>query len=461
MLHAPFQSAAIRPPTVAVIGGGFSGLLTAIHLLHGDPSVVVRLVERAPRFGRGRAFGVSQADHLLNVRAANMSAFADRPGHFVEWLQSHDETAGPDAFVSRARYGDYLQMLLRDEIVSSGIAGRLLLEADEAVALRRGEGGWQVELALGRAFSADACVLAVGLLPPAPLPGADPSVAAAPNYVAEPWRMEPQTAPAGHVLLLGSGLTMVDTALSLAGAGRRLLAVSRHGLISRGHGVVRPAMAPDRAFTTPIQALRTLRRHADAVGWREAVDSIRSMTADIWRNWPAAERRRFLRHARPWWEVHRHRMAPQVAARVAGLVANSELTVAAGKLEHLSWDGQAFQARIRGRGEAKPHDWRFDLVVNCTGPRGDPETAASGLLAELRRRRAIRRDPLGLGLDVTEHLQAIGADGRPTPGLFAVGPMTRAAVWEALAVPDLRVQTAQAAGAVLSSLAAARAGVAG
>jgi len=438
--------------TVAVIGGGFSGLLTAIHLLQGDPHLVVRLVERAPRFGRGRAYAASQADHLLNVRAANMSAFPDRPGHFVEWLRAEGEAAGPDAFVSRARYGDYLQSLLRDEIVDPCAAGRLLLEADEAVALTPRQGRWRVELALGRGFEADACVLAVGLLPPAPLPGADDTVAEAPNYVAEPWRLDPQTAPGGHVLLLGSGLTMVDVALSLAGSGRRLLAVSRHGLISRAHGAVGPALAPRGGFETASAALRTLRDHARAVGWREAVDSIRPMTVGVWRNWPAAERRRFLRHARPWWDVHRHRMAPTVAARVSALAADGELTVAAGKLEQLTRDGEAFHARIRGRGEAKAHDWRFDLVVNCTGPRGDPATAVSGLLAELRRGGLLRRDPLGLGLDITDDLRVVGADGRPTPGLFAVGPMTRAAVWEALAVPDLRSQTAQVARTVLATL---------
>lgn len=456
MRRDPFHDPARRPPTVAVIGGGFSGLLTAIHLLHGDPGVVVRLVERAPRFGRGRAYGTSQADHLLNVRAANMSAFPDQPAHFVEWLESECEGAGPDAFVSRARYGDYLQALMREEIVDPGAAGRLLLEADEAVALHAEGGRWRVELALGRSFMADACILAVGLLPPALLPGADDSVAGSPAYVAEPWRMDPETAPEGQVLLLGSGLTMVDTALSLAGAGRRLLAMSRHGLISRSHGAVKPTLAPDGGFDTPRQALRTLRDHAQAVGWREAVDSIRPITADVWRGWPAAERRRFLRHARPWWEVHRHRMAPQVAARVAGLTASGDLTVSAGRLEHLTWDGEAFHARIRGRGETKPHDWRFDLVVNCTGPRGDPETATGGLLADLRRRRMIRRDPLGLGLDVTDDLRVVGADGRPTPGLYAVGPMARAAVWEALAVPDLRNHTAQVARVALSNLAACR-----
>ena len=169
-----------RRPTVAVIGGGFSGLLTAIHLLEGDDSVVVRLVERAPRFGRGLAYGAAQADHLLNVRAANMSAFPDRPGHFVEWLQAEGEAAGPDAFVSRSRYGDYLQGLLREEMVEAA-AGRLLLEADEAVSLAPDGGGWRVELALGRSFAADACVLALGLLPPALPPGADATVADAPR----------------------------------------------------------------------------------------------------------------------------------------------------------------------------------------------------------------------------------------------------------------------------------------
>lgn len=441
--------------TVAVIGGGFSGLLTAIHLLHGDPRLVVRLVERAPRFGRGRAYAPSQADHVLNVRAANMSAFPDQPGHFLDWLAAEGEAGGTEAFISRARYGDYLQALLREEIVDPDAAGRLLLEADEAVALTRDDEGWCVELAVGRMFRADACVLAVGLLPPAPLPGADETVAGSPAYVAEPWRLDPDTAPDGHVLLLGSGLTMVDVALSLSGAGRKLLAVSRHGLISRGHGAVRPAVAPKAGFSGPVEGLRTLRQLTAQGDWRSAVDSIRPMTVDIWRNWTMAERRRFLRHARPWWEVHRHRMAPKVAARVASLVAASELTVAAGKLEHLSWDGAAFHARIRGRGENKAHDWRFDLVVNCTGPRGDPQTATGGLLAQLRRAGAIRRDPLGLGLDVTDDLQVIGADGAPTPGLFAVGPLTRAAVWEALAVPDLRNQTAEAARAVLSNLDAA------
>ena len=443
---------AAPPPTVAVIGGGFSGLLTAIHLLRADPQVVVRLVERAPLFGRGRAYQTSHADHLLNVRASNMSAFPDQPTHFQDWLAREADGGGRDAFVSRSRYGDYLQGLLREEVRDPSRAGRLLLEADEAVAIAPAGRRQKVDLSVGRSFEADAVVLALGLLPPAPPPGAEPAVLASPAYVADPWRLDPASAPMGDILLIGSGLTMVDVALNLAGPGRRLTALSRHGLIARSHGPTEGAAPPDGSLATPRAAMRTLRVQAEKVGWREAVDSIRPLTADIWRGWSLAQRRRFLRHARPWWDVHRHRMAPMIAARLSGLVVSAELEVLGGRLDGLSLAEDGFEAQIRPRGETVTVSRRFAAVVNCTGPRGDPETAAAGLLADLRRRGAVRRDPLGLGLDVTERLQVVGEGGAPTPGLFAVGPLTRAAVWEALAVPDLRSQTAEVAGTVIAEL---------
>ncbi|MET0272622.1 MAG: FAD/NAD(P)-binding protein [Phenylobacterium sp.] len=436
------------PSTVAVIGGGFSGLLTAIHLLRSDPTLVVRLVERSPRFGRGRAYQTAHPDHLLNVRASNMSAFPDRPEHFREWLGD-----GPDAFVSRGRYGDYLQGLLREAVSDPTRAGRFLLEADEAVAIEPVGGRHRVMLGLGRDFEADAVVLALGLLPPAPPPGASPEVLAHPAYVADPWRLDPATAPEGEILLLGSGLTMVDLALSLAGESRRLTALSRHGLVSRSHGPTGATPPPEGALTTPRVALRSLRVQAEKVGWREAVDSIRPLTSDIWRGWSASQRRRFLRHARPWWDVHRHRMAPAIAARLSGLVVSADLEVLAGRLEAVELEGEGFRVRYRPRGETGTVTRDFAAIVNCTGPRGDPEEVEVGLLADLRRRGALRRDPLGLGLDVDDALRVIGADGRPTPGLFAVGPLTRAAVWEALAVPDLRTQTADVARSVTANLA--------
>jgi uncharacterized NAD(P)/FAD-binding protein YdhS len=440
-------------PTIAVIGGGFSGLLTAIHLLHADPEVLVRLVERAPHFGRGRAYGTENPDHLLNVRVANMSAFPDQQEHFAAWLRAEGDCDGPSAFVSRSRYGDYLQSLLREHLGAPGSAGRLLLEQDEAVDIVWRDGRQVVKLGLGRSFEADASVLAVGSPLPATLPGADETIAAAPHYASDPWSLAADNLPLGEILIVGSGLTMVDVAIALSCPGRRLTAVSRHGLLPRPHAPTAPqTLPPSGPLDTPALALRTLRNYARQVGWREAVDSIRPQTAAIWRGWPLAEKRRFLRHLQSWWDVHRHRMAPSVAAQVASLIAAGDLEVLGGGLASIHRIDGGFEASLRDASDGKRIARRFAAVVNCTGLRGAPRGGGEDLLARLADRGTLRADRLGLGLDVDGALRVIGQSGAPTPGLFAVGPLTRGAFWEAVAVPDLRIHTALVAAAVLEGL---------
>ncbi|MDB5499052.1 MAG: hypothetical protein JWP28_3083 [Phenylobacterium sp.] len=438
--------------TVAVVGGGFSGLLTAIHLLQADPDLIVRLVERAPQFGRGRAYRTENPDHLLNVRVANMSAFPDRPDHFAAWLRARGDCAGPSAFVSRNRYGDYLQSLLREHVRDPDNAGRLLLEHDEAVDIEWTDGRQVVKLALGRSFEADATVLAVGSPPPSPPHGADDGVVASANYFAEPWTLDLASVPQGDVLVVGSGLTMIDAALSLAGEGRRLTALSRHGLLPRSHGPTTPSDPPEGSTATPLQALRTLRAQARKVGWREAVDGIRPRTAAIWMSWPVDERRRFLRHAQTWWDVHRHRMAPAVTARVSELIAVGQLEIFGSRLERIRTAGDGFEATFRRSADGHWITRRFTAVINCMGMRGSPSAEGNDLVARLARRGVVRADPLGLGLEVSDALQVVGATGAPTAGLFAVGPLTRGAFWETVATPDLRIHTARLARTIFESL---------
>ena len=437
---------------VAVVGGGFSGLLTALHLLSADDGLTVRLVERSARFGRGRAYATASPDHLLNVRASNMSAFVDQPDQFLRWLADRGE--GRDGFVSRGLYGDYLQELLRQALRAPGRAGRLLLEADEVCAVRRAGASFRLELALGRHFEADAVVLATGLSAPSAPVAVGPEARRAPGYVADPWTCDLRRTPAGEVLLLGAGLTMVDVALEIAGDGRRLTALSRRGLLSRTHAVSAPVAPPGGLPASPAQALRRIRAHARACGWREAMDSIRGQTPAIWRAWSGAERRRFLRHLRPWWDVHRHRMAPAVGARIAALQAQGALSVRAGELLALRPVPGGFEAEIRPRGTAGVIHRRYAAVVNCTGLSGDLARDGSGLFAELLADGLAARDPLGLGLAVNEAFQLLRPDGRPTARLYAVGPLTRAAVWESVAIPDLRVQTSAVARRVAADLGA-------
>ena len=437
------------PSVVAVIGGGFSGLLTAVHLLRSDPAVHVRLVEQRPQLGEGRAYSTHEPDHLLNVRAANMSAFPDEPRHFLKWL---GETAEADAFVSRTRYADYLQSLLAAEVQDLDAGQRLTRKLGEAVEAAPVGGRWKVRLAHGHAFYADAVVLAVGFLPPRWPAQVRVDGEAGPTLIADPWSADLAQVPPGEILLLGSGLTMVDMALTLARDDRRLTALSRRGMAPLGHGPAPQAAPPARALRSPASALRILRQHARIVGWRSAVDSIRPVTAVIWRGWLDSDRRRFLRHLQPWWDIHRHRMAPAVAEKIGALAASGGLTVEGGRLASLRAVRGGVEAVLRLRGARKPVVRRYAAVINCAAFQGDPDQAADGLIAYLRDQGLLRPDTLRLGLDTDEGFRVRGAEGAPTEGLYAVGPLTRGAVWEAVAVPDLRAHTATVAHTVLADL---------
>ncbi|MEW5685486.1 MAG: FAD/NAD(P)-binding protein [Pseudomonadota bacterium] len=433
--------------TVAVIGGGFCGVLTAIHLLSRHPTVKVRLVEKANRIGLGRAYATGNPDHLLNVRASNMSAFPDRPRHFLDWL-AHEAGEG-DGFASRGAYGRYLQGLLRDAVGEGGDPGRLLLEQDEAVDLEPWSGGWRVRLAMGRGFDADAVVLAMGAPPPALETGAEPGGG---RYFSDPWALDAEAMPGGTILLVGSGLTMVDVALGLEREDRRFVVVSRRGLLPHEHGPAPPAPLPAGLLGSPAQALATLRAHAATVGWRSAVDSIRGLTPALWRNWDEADRRRFLRHGRAWWDIHRHRMAPRVAARIGELTAEGRLEVVAGRIVAMTTFEDGLAVTLRRRGHAEPESRLAAAAVDCTGLSGDLRRLP--LFERLEARGLAGADALGLGLGVDAELRVTGRSGRVTPGLYAVGPLTRAARWETVAVPDLRTQTAEVARRLVDELTA-------
>ncbi len=444
--------------TIAVVGAGFSGSLLAINLLRVCDETKVVLIERAAAAGRGVAYAEAapeqrmaeqrMAEPLLNVRAGGMSAYPDAPRHFVEWLAAQEGAPVDDAgFVSRRRYGDYLQAQLADLVKSPRAAGRLVLTPDEAVgAGRRSDGGWSIELALGRRIEADALVLAVGNLPPRrPTVTGWESLGEA-CYIADPWAKDAldRAAQGGAVLLLGSGLTMVDVALGLAGRGARsLFVLSRHGLIPRTHAAAPPDLEPEPPPEGRLSArLKAFRARAEAIGWRTAMDRLRPHTTALWTAAEPAERRRFLRHLRPWWDVHRHRLAPAVSTAFEALRSDGVLQTAAGRLMEVAPEGDGVRAVWRPRGERAPRSLVVDRIVNCTGPLSDIAAAADPLLRALHAQGCVRGDPLGLGLDVAPDLSLRDGTGAAQDDLYALGPMTRGAFWESTAAPDIRVQAA-------------------
>ena len=449
---------------IAVIGAGFSGVMTALHLLRQASPVKVVLIERRSPIGLGAAYATDDPAHRLNVRAGNMSAWPDRPGDFVDWLAARDLGVGPGGFATRGDYGRYLQSLLTAMAEGPAAAGRLLITPDEITAIAPSGDGWALTCGMGRTIAADAVVLALGNPPPHPPAPIDATFARSHAYVADPWRWDSRALPSGDrpILLLGTGLTMIDAALSLAriAPGRPLVALSRRGLTPREHQGAPPSPLPDPppATSSPTAVLAWLRAGAQQQGWRTAIDAVRPVTQALWRGWSLRQRGVFLRHARAFWDVHRHRLSPQVASQVAAMRDDGRLRVLAGKLDQVGLlvDGGA-AVTWRPRGEIGTRRLEAALVVNCTGPSTDVERSTEPLIAALASQGLVRADPLRLGLDIDTDHRVLDVRGRAHPTLFAVGPVTRGALWEINAVPDIRPQAAQVAVEVLRALAPRRA----
>jgi uncharacterized NAD(P)/FAD-binding protein YdhS len=421
---------------ILIVGGGFSGAMLAINLVrHAGPRVT--LIDRRGQAGFGLAYATPNPVHLLNVRAANMSALPDDPGHFLRWL---GEGKAGHAFVPRQTYGRYISGLL-DEARDKA-PDRLQLLQGEAIGIARIGGGYRVTLAAGEAIEAATVVLAMGNLPPARAGALAGLAEADPRLVSDPWgpALVEGVASLGHVLLLGTGLTAVDVALLLdeAGFAGRITAVSRRGLLPRPHdGAAPPPPLPLPPEPTVLAIARHLRQVSAAIGWRGAIDQLRPYTQHLWQRMTLDERRRFLRHARPWWDVHRHRTAPDVAARIDALRRAGRFEVVRGRMASVVPHAGLLRVAVKTAAGTKALE--VDRIVNCTGP-GDLGASRDPLIASLRATGLARPDALNLGLD-TDHIGRVrDAHGCAAVDLFAVGPLTRGAFWEITAVPDIRRQ---------------------
>jgi uncharacterized NAD(P)/FAD-binding protein YdhS len=438
--------------TVAIIGGGFSGTILAAQLLRrSNPLFSVVVVEKTSSAGRGLAYGTACRSLLLNVRARNMSALADDPHHFLRWAQSnYDPATAPGSFLPRAVYGHYVQAVLNEAAQSAG-KQRLEWIRDEAFALSPTNAGTtEINLRSGRRLLADRVVLALGNFPPRdPLASWDAEDGS--RYFRNPWSAETfeEVADLGSILLVGSGLTSVDVALQLRVQGCRgtIHVVSRHGLLPQPHKAT-DACPPFWNESSPkstrglLRLVREQVRQAQAQGieWQSAFDSLRPLVARIWQLLPEAERRRFLRHVRPYWEVHRHRAAPEIAQSIADQLSGGQIQVHAGRITNHAEDEHGVKLTYRDRKTGKSNSLLVDRVINCTGPESDCRRLEDPLMSALLTRGLARPDALFLGLDVSPDGALVGSDGSVSQSLYAVGPALKGSLWESTAVPELREQ---------------------
>ena len=463
-------------PRIAIVGAGFSGTLLALHLLQRvPPHARVVLIERNAQFGRGPAYSTGNSSHLLNVPAGKMSAFHSHPGDFLNWLRglSADELCGLDAtpasFVPRRMFGRYIRQLLNLEMKSAERRDQLELVRGDVTDIAATGGGLTLTLDRNRAIEVERAVLAIGNFPPAPPPVADVSFYDTPFYRADPWAPDTLTDldPELPVLLIGTGLTTIDTVISLLDHGHRgpITALSRRGLVPHRHAGTPAAIdLPETdSFPTQVNELaRVLRegsqRSHDAGGsWHAVIDELRPITTELWQAMSHKDRARFLRHMRPWWDVHRHRVAGPVADRIAAARDSGQLRIRAGRIREyrLRPDGLIDIVYRPRFGDGLDHVTAA-RVVNCAGPDADYSRIRDPLVRSLLANGMVRPDPLCLGLDVTGNCALLGRDGSISRRLFAVGPVTKGTFWEMTAVPDIRQQAEFLAGQLASLIKPAR-----
>lgn len=426
---------------VVIVGGGFAGTMVAANLARRGIGCV--LVDGRRRAGQGTAYSTREPVHLLNIPAERMSAWADDPDDFARIVEG--EGGSRHDFVERRRYGAYLTKILNDAVAN----GLVEVSHSAAQGAQRLENGWRLDLADGTSISCSALVLAIGNQQPQ---GFGVFAKAGDRYVADPWGEGAQQAlataasDAGDVIMIGTGLTMVDCALSLdaAGFGGRMVAMSRRGQLPRA-SIDGPAPRPSAdAETLPFGDLRGLvrwlRQESVRIGWREAVDSLRPHSHAIWQSLSLDRKRRFLRHARAFWDVHRHRIAPAVARRIKELIGEGRLQIMAARITGVDAGGDGLTIHYRRRGETAERQMRAALAINCTGPLHAMSQTRDPLLANLIGSGAARPDGLDIGLAVDARSRVEGSER-----LWAVGALTKANYWEIIAVPDIRVQAAEVA----------------
>jgi uncharacterized NAD(P)/FAD-binding protein YdhS len=452
---------------VAIIGAGFTGAALAVNLLRRlPPGARIALIGAGDDAGRGVAYGTPDPDHRLNVPAGRMSLFATDPSDFVRWLGDQPEGQGiaadalPYSFAPRRAYGRYVaDRLAAAEREATGRVSLLRLPR-AALAARPVAAGLRIDLDGGGPVVAEATALCLGNIPTGlPVPADAVDRAIRDRIILDPWQPSALDAVGedDDVLVIGTGLTMIDQVLSLTARGHRgrIVAMSRRGLLPLAHREPRqpPLALATVAATTPLvelsRLLRTKAKAEIAAGrdWRPVVDGLRPRLQEIWQGLGSEERERFLRHVGPFWNIHRHRFAPEVAARVADWRASGRLEVVRGRVSALDRDeaDDRVVVALRPRGEAASVEIRVDRVLNCAGlDRGAP-LRSQPLLRELADAGLLRADPAGLGLDIDAEGRVLDCYGRADNALFALGPLGTGRLWEIVAVPEIREQCADVA----------------
>lgn len=435
--------------SIAIVGGGCSGLLVAVHLFRNGFRERVTVLEPRRRLGTGLAYSTTFDRHLLNVPAAKMSGLPRQSGDFLDWLRAnHMPDAKSGLFAPRRLYGEYLQNLLRETIRNGAGPHFSHIRAEAIDATADGDGA-RLSLSNGKTIHAKHVVLALGN------PASCPTPAVLRHGLEDRWQLSPWLGnalrvrfPGERVLLLGTGLTAVDSALALQSQQDKsqVYMVSRRGLLPQVHNVcVAVGMPPDLEHRGDLRGMvREVRERIEAARqaehcWRTIVDGLRPISNDVWQELSVKDRQRFMRHLKKYWEPHRHRMAPEIRKHVNAFLGAGSLQIVPGRLEDAESQGEATRVRIALK-QGGERTLEVDRIISCTGIQENYVKSPRPLVRSLIDSGLARANDLGMGFATDDDGALLDAKKKPSSIFFTLGPPRRGDLFETTAVPEIRAQ---------------------
>lgn len=440
--------------TYIIIGGGLSGALVALNLVRSNKDAQIVLIEKNPgMLGRGVAYHHDFTHQPLNVVAGGMSLFPSEPDHFVKWLRANHfryrhllPDVYPKVFVPRKIFGDYIVEHL--DAAHHEARGRFQIRIDEVTSIQPSNGRHLVCLESGVELSAEHVILALGNFPPADLFSDTDPLNRDPRYFSNPWTDRIYSDISGHenILLVGTGLTAVDVVLGLKLRGFRgkITMISRRGRLPLSHNLsADPVTLAYPGHLHPREAyfwIRARMKEFRNLPWTAVIDGLRPITQQFWQSWSITEKRYFMRRIRPFWEVARHRIPAASSYTLSELAAAGYLSIGKGEVRSAKATEGGLQVDYMMNDEKL--SGTFQKLINCTGPESNFRKLRFPLIRDLMERGLVAADELGLGINCAADGKILDVSGKEVPGLWCIGPMRKAVLWETTAIRELREQAA-------------------
>jgi len=454
---------------ITIIGGGVSGRLLALNLLHQSPpnaSVQIRIVDRCGEKYMGPAYSNDSPALLLNVTAEQMGAFSEEPEHFYRWAKKRDDRVEPGDFLPRGLFREYIFSLIDNIRTARGDNVNLEHICGEVTDVQLEKQRAVVHLETGERLPAGKVILALGNFPPRPIPIAHTETFQSNRYIGNPWNpgVFDALSPIDSVAFIGTGQTMVDLSLILSKRGHQgeLIAVSRRGLLPLAHRNYEPYPSFSEEFAEPgslLHLYRIIRRHLDraaelGLNAQSVIDSLRPYTQALWSNLPEVEKRRFMRHVFRYWERIRSRIPPENEAVVNKLKKKGQLRIIAGRINDLVETNNGIELHYVSRRSQSQEIIRADYVVNCIGPETNYRKVDHPLVKNLLRRGVITPGPANIGISANPDGAIISHTGNTSEILYTLGATMKGLYWEVIAVPDIRNQAENLAKILLNGTSA-------